>query len=71
MFEILEEDSFELVSVIRALVGNDCCRNCILNSERLIEPSLKFLFNLICEVYQDYFENEKPIWLMTVCSRCG
>jgi hypothetical protein len=69
MHEISEE-SFEVISVIQELVGNDCCRMCILNSKGLIEPSLKFLFNLICEVYYDSFEIEKPIWLMTVCSRC-
>jgi hypothetical protein len=70
MEESSEEECFEVVSAVRELVGLDCCRNCILNSKGLIDFSLKFLFNLICEVYNDSFEIEKPIWLTTVCSRC-
>jgi len=67
----ISDESFEVVSVIQELVGNDCCRKCILNSKGFIEPSLKFLFNLICEVYYDSFQIQKPIWLMTVSPRCA
>jgi hypothetical protein len=70
MEEISKEEFFEVVSIVRELVGFDCCRNCILNSKGLIQPSLKFLFNLICEVYHDSFEIEKPIWILTGCLRC-
>ena len=70
MDESSEKECFEVVSVVRELIGFDYCRKCILNSRGLIDFSLKFLFNLICEVYYDSFETEKPIWVMSACSRC-
>jgi hypothetical protein len=71
MFDISDKECFELVAIIRECIGVDRCRYCILNSKGgLIEPSLKFLFNLICEVYEESLEQEDPIWLHSDCSEC-
>ena len=63
------EELMEVVVCIQSVVGDDRCRNCILKSKNAIAPTLKFLFNLICEVYADNCVSE--IWTKNRCQHCN
>lgn len=71
MLEIDDRDIFDVIRSIREVVGFDRCRKCILNSKNKIEPSLKFLFNLICEcsLSGNNFHNKQP-WVENSCQVC-